>query len=306
MSDGDGILLKGLDGSNPLAFLAALGTLRALTRFESAVTLGWGIHEGKWTPNITNIDSDAERMPELLAELLPNNLKMPWNVDKKLPFAASRLREILTELVDGATAPDPDSLDVLAAFGCEAVQNAKGQFEDTALRMVRSGDSAGQGFLDYACKIAENTTTEDLALCLFERWAYGDRGSSLRWDPAENREYALQAANPSGDGVLSVIGANRLAIESLALFPTQPGIRGLLTTGFYQPRPKAEYEFRWPIWTTPISLSVVRSLLVHHKLFSTPIDQVELRAIGIHAVFASRQVRPNQYYRNFGPARSIL
>jgi hypothetical protein len=46
------LLLYGLDGSNPLAFLAALGTLRSLSLLwpEERVRLAWKIHEGAFRP----------------------------------------------------------------------------------------------------------------------------------------------------------------------------------------------------------------------------------------------------------------
>src|SRR5690625_6884028 len=46
------LVLTGLDGANPLAFLAALGTLRIATRAwpDRRVRLGWTIAEGGWRP----------------------------------------------------------------------------------------------------------------------------------------------------------------------------------------------------------------------------------------------------------------
>ena len=46
------LVLSGLDGGNPLAFLAAIGTLRAVTRAASSAewTLSWKMHDGHWSP----------------------------------------------------------------------------------------------------------------------------------------------------------------------------------------------------------------------------------------------------------------
>jgi hypothetical protein len=307
MSDNDPIVLRGLNAANPLAFLAALGVLKTLSKRGDRVWLHWVIRDEKWTPCVTGVDEPAERLAAVLFELLPADLGSPWTADKRLPFASERLRTMLRDGLRDSVDLDREVLDLLTSFGCEAFFDEKGAFEDSALRMVRSGDSAGQGFLDYACKIAKATTVDDLAACLFgDRWVYADRGSSLRWDPSENREYALLAGNPSDDGALSVIGANRLAIEALPLFPTQPQVGGLATTGFFQPRDAPEREFRWPVWTTKASLNVVRSLLVMPELHREQVDRGRMVAVGIQAAFASRQVRPNQYYRNFSPARSLL
>jgi len=46
------LVLSGLDGGNPLAFLAALGTLRTATRADRSAEwrLSWTIHCGHWSP----------------------------------------------------------------------------------------------------------------------------------------------------------------------------------------------------------------------------------------------------------------
>src|SRR5688572_17667633 len=69
MSDGNGILLKGLDGSNPLAFLAALGTLRTLTIAlpGESVKMNWEQHEGAWRPRVRcSLASDRDAIIEKL------------------------------------------------------------------------------------------------------------------------------------------------------------------------------------------------------------------------------------------------
>src|SRR4051794_39113067 len=48
------ILLSGLDGSNPLAFLAALGTLRTLSLAlpDDRISMAWRIADGAWRPEL--------------------------------------------------------------------------------------------------------------------------------------------------------------------------------------------------------------------------------------------------------------
>lgn len=48
----NGLLLRGLDGANPLAFLAALGTLRTLSLAwpDKKVRMNWVLAEGAWRP----------------------------------------------------------------------------------------------------------------------------------------------------------------------------------------------------------------------------------------------------------------
>jgi hypothetical protein len=307
MSDDNGILLKGLDGSNPLAFLASLGTLRTLGLAlpDETVRMNWEQHDGAWRPRIwCSLAGDNDMFVTCLIQHLPTKLPSPWTVDKRLPFAASLLQELMRDAVNACPMNDRMAADLLAAFGSEVFVDDKGNFSDTSFRMVRSGDSAGQGLLYYARKNAESTTPDDLRTCLFDRWIYADRGSSFRWDPAEDKMYALQANNPSDDGSLSVVGANRLALEALVLFPVEPTSAGAATTGFVRPSRRADLEFRWPIWTIPLTISVIASLLANSALLSDAEARVRLE-MGVAAVFKSRQFKPNQYYRNFSPAEAM-
>jgi hypothetical protein len=62
-----------------------------------------------------------------------------------------------------------------------------------------------------------------------KRWTRRDSTQSFRWDPAEDRRYALRFADPSTDKGLTVHGANRLACIALPLFTAVPmRIRGAI------------------------------------------------------------------------------
>ena len=69
-----GLLLKGLDGSNPLGFLAAVGTLRAMTHASPASKwyLQWQMSDGAWTPKLLGDDPLSE---DILVDLLMPVLK---------------------------------------------------------------------------------------------------------------------------------------------------------------------------------------------------------------------------------------
>lgn len=307
MTDSDGILLNGLDGSNPLAFLAALGTLRTLTLAlpNERIRMSWEQYDGAWRPRVwCSLAGNHELFIAGLAPRLPTTLPQPWAVDKRLPFAASLLRELMRDAAHACSMNDRSAADLLAAFGSDAFSDDKANFADTLFRMVRSGDSAGQGLLHYACRNAASVTEQDLRICLFGRWVYEDRGSSFRWDPTEDKMYALQANDPSDDGSLSVMGANRLALEALVLFPVQPTRTGAATTGFVRSSRRADWEFHWPIWTVPLSIDVIGSLLTRSFTFGGSTVDVR-RNLGVAAMFKSRQFKPNKYYRNFSPAQAV-
>ncbi|MGA8599116.1 MAG: hypothetical protein WB676_30735, partial [Bryobacteraceae bacterium] len=61
------IVLCALDGSNPLAFLAALGTLRLvhLSRPDARVRMCWQPSEGFWRPKLVGLDIDEDGLCSL-------------------------------------------------------------------------------------------------------------------------------------------------------------------------------------------------------------------------------------------------
>jgi hypothetical protein len=293
------VMLTGLDGSNPLAFLAAIAVLNVLDGHLS-IKMSWSMKDGIWHPRLH--DTTEDTLVALLEDSLVTELTVPWNLSKKLPFDATVFRDAMTTSIQGPGALDRTITDTFAAFGSEVYLDEKGQFQDTAFRMVRSGDSAGQGMPDYACKIAKQCEVKDIEAALFGPWTYASSLSSFRWDPSENREYALQAINPSKDASPTPIGVNRLAIEALILYPTMPGARGLETVGFAKAIRGKDAEFRWPIWDVPLEIDTIRSLLTCPGVFGKENSKDQLREMGVAAVFCSRQIKPNQYYRNFSPS----
>lgn len=299
----DGILLKGLDGSNPLAFLAALGTLRTLTLAlpDETVRMSWEQCDGAWRPRVwCSLAGDVDALVAGLFSSLQTESKA-LHVDKRLPFAVSKFRELLDEAVRDQ---DWDAVAWFAGLGTDAIVDEE-VFADTDLRMVRSGDSAGQGMLHYARLVAKQTTRDDLLHCLFDRWVYRLSGSSFRWDPNEDAQYALEAKNPSKEGISSVIGANRLAIEAIPLLPVFPVGNLAITLGFGRATKRSRREFRWPIWDCKLSLPIIPSLLGLKLINTSPVIWNEIRGTGIVAVYSCSQYKPNQYYSNFRPALAL-
>jgi hypothetical protein len=142
-----------------------------------------------------------------------------------------------------------------------------------------------QHFLGFMRNIIATTTAEHLRKTLFDPWRYDDpvQNATLRWDPADDSRYALQWRNPSGDPSRrssgSMLGANRLAIEGLPLLPTSPQSFGLATTGF-RGRKSSDTFWTWPVWSIPLDLHTVRSLLAHSELQADQPNHEILRSIG--------------------------
>src|SRR5205823_3090954 len=128
---------------------------------------------------------------------------------------------------------------------------------------------------------------------------------SLRWDPIDDRRYALRAFDPtnaSASPILTVRGANRLAVEALPWLPTFPCNGNARTRGFS--RRKREIDFSWPIWNCWLKADTVRSLLGLAELYKDPLPRTSLEARRVVEVFRCRRI--GGYYRNFSPAVACL
>ena len=303
------LLLEGLDAGNPLGFLAALGVLALSQAIAAEPRLAWRQAQGGWRPQLSGCGSDDEALAAQLFEALRNTSSTPFTIDKKLPFSHAVYREALHRAAECAEPGSRRNADLLAAFGSDAHQDDKGYFVDTALRMVRSGDAAGQGLPAYAEAIRNNTDSNDLYRVLFHTWDYQDDDFSLRWDPAEDQRYALRWHDPSQQsnkkyGLRTMRGANALALEGLALLPVQPKTNGIATTGFKKLDRGGE-AFTWPIWSFPATIDLVRSLLTLEEIHQSQPNRCNLHRRGIVEIYRSERIFQNQYYKNFSPAGPV-
>ena len=292
-------MLSGLDGSNPLGFLAAVGTLRtaSFATPEADWRMSWQTHDGIWVPALSSkgmvpLASCFKRFLRVLRrESTPE-----FDFAENLNVSPKTFRKVALEAQCQASNQDRRYADFVAAFGSEALvtKHDKKIIQDTALRTM-SG-AGHQHFLGTMKQLVSKTKAEDLCKALFQPWDYSDDRLGLRWDPGEDRRYALRWDNPSGCPPKTVRGANRLAIEALPLFPTAPDTRQLITTGFS--RRGRSIVFTWPIWRDPLSLDVVQSLLTLPELQEKEPDRTRLQAMGVIEVYRSERINVERY-RNF-------
>lgn len=305
-----GLLLNGLDGSNPLAFLAALGTLRVVNERKTASPGDWRMfwkqNQGYWSPVISG-DVLLEK-EELIQIIMSEPRKMENHPVKLFPYDDLKINcddfyHVAHDVQNKATLVDRRYADFISAFGCESlpVSERDTNIQDTALRTM-SG-SGHQHFIGFMRELLVNTKPEHLQSSLFDPWQYSDPKPSLRWDPLDDRRYALRWKEPSGDPIRTMRGANRLAIEALPLFTTSPTERQLHTTGFSQGRDKA-ILFTWPIWETPSSIDTVRSLISFDELQKPLPNRESLLARGVVEIYRSQRIT-NGKYRNFTVATPV-
>jgi CRISPR-associated endonuclease/helicase Cas3 len=300
-----GLLLRGLDGSNPLGFLAALGLLRILA--DEKPQMSWARHGGTWVPRIDTQTDSSRNEDTLLAAI---GRRLVSSVDEhpaKLleEFGAlSNNQQGRRQLLESiASAGDRSRMDWAAAMVSDfATPDSINQIQ-TARRDYFYGNIKS---------VISRTKSEHLRRAMFRAWDYADAldNQSLHLDPSEDRRHAHQWNKPAGDPDRKVrggmLGANRLALDSIHMFTSFPYANTLRTVGFTGTR-STDTRWTWPIWSPGLSLAVVRSLLALNELQSERIDanaKILLRAMGVVAVFRTRRILVGKT-PNFTPALQI-
>lgn len=374
-----GLLLPGLDGANPLGFLAALGTLAVLCRAgETQARLGWR-RTAKWTPYLESVSisepsalsekvtealrgkppaESAEQQREAaqrefdqakkalkdkrneiksrrlrgnarqevlereirpLEEILSRN-RETWlaalknavprpelAIGKHLDCTGEEFRDHAKDFLLEADRRNRESLDLMANFGSDVCVNEKSERIRATWFCFITG-SGHQYFLDTVRQLVGEVSRERIQAALFEPWSYQDEKLSMRWDPLEDRRYALMDRDPTAADNKSrtVWMANLLAYLALVLFPSAPVRKGLATTSWsvLDGMP----TFTWPIWGPSVGLDTIRSFLQLPKLTEEKPEWSDLRERGIVALFRTRRIQvgnPPLHKINFSPARSL-
>jgi hypothetical protein len=303
------IEMTGLDGANPLAFLGALGVLRsshAMFSDDANPLMSWKLLNGVWNPIIilsTPVTHDG--FVQALNTYLSKMAGHPaLTFSKNLQIPQMRFRQLCENAVQTwCDKTDTVASEFFSAFGCDGIVDDKNDVNDTALRTMSGGGH--QDFVKFMSELAKITTSENIAEAVFGPWRYDDPRPSLRFDPSDDRRYALRWRNPSQDKIRTVRGANRLAVEGIPLLSVAPVGRKLETTGFSGHRRNNTY-WTWPIWSAPVSLDTCRSLLSMKALQGQQSNEslFDLKARGIKAVFRTQRITVGKY-RNFTPATQI-
>lgn len=293
--------LSGLNGSNPLHFLAALGLLRIATKASPTARLSF-VPDGTFTPSVVGID---RALPELIAEDAAEDIQnRPWwltyaKEEKKGTKTVADLkappvlfRDYLDTCLRAWGEGDSDAAAFASAFGTSEGRDGKNNTKPTAFHFA----AANMQFLDIVDKIRASVRQDWAARTLFEGGA-AIPGSNLRWDPAADRNRALMAKDPNDDGTQVDAPLEWLAFRALPLFATFPEPRNRVTTVCVTGRGD-DMCFSWPLWSPPASLATVRALL--SLGWANPPPDRTLR--GIFATCTSSIRRTAQGFGNFSPA----
>jgi hypothetical protein len=296
------LIMRGLDGANPLAFLASLGVLRVLTRADPDLSakLAWCVSEGAWRPRlqVAHRLQDDQFAQRVFDACRATHCRAALELGDDLNLEPAAYRSFVVAAAASARSGELAQAEFATSFACEVTVNENGSVQDTAFRTM-SG-AGHQHFLKTMRNLIIETQVPHIRRALFQRWDYGDpvRNMALRWDPADDSRYALRWSDPSGDPERqrggAMWGANRLAIEGLPLFPVMPTVQQLETTGFRTAGSRGTF-LTWPIWEGPVGLDEVRSLLAMQELQAETPDRKRLSARGVVEVFRAQRLTVSKF-----------
>jgi hypothetical protein len=319
------IELPGLDGSNPLAFLAALGLLYLVSRASRdpslpEPTLDWTVIGAVPQPRIRvpDVSNRTDLVALALREMksdFSNGARPSFLYGDIIATNPAHFRGLLEQAMSPATTASRPTLDLFAGFGSDACLQADGKqaglIKPSAISFANR-QSYRYLLDDYAALVIGLTTnsssypaleSQKLFQALFEPWTYSDQHKELRWDPSELRIAALPSCSEA-----TVHGANALAFWALAVLscaPTEQGLRtlGVRTTRDTSGRNEIQHLLM-PMWDRPASLNVVRALLGSRMLSAPTVNWAELRAVGVLQMFACRIISYQKAYY-FAPSISL-
>jgi len=304
----------GLDGRNPLHFLASLGLLRLGDRIEPGFRLGWYRVGGEVHPIIGPVhdqevwlnvvlrglkelgrkkDEEARTEPKGIAHFGERIGEDPLKVRRHFQEALQdwwNARNISRSGQEISTDDPWLRIAQFPALCCDRVAE-DGRVKPTPYSF--SNGSSGKYLMKDFRRITSLLTLERLRGTLFggkERFAQNTAGATLCWDPSEMRLYATSWKNPEYMEQNPDIGANALAYLGLSMLPAIPVRRGITAVAI------EERSFRWPIWSPMLTLDVVGGLLARAERY----NREQLRKAGIMEIRKSEIVNPNNKRNYFG------
>ena len=317
-------LLSGLDGSNPIGFMASLGATLAVSEVDASARLAWQ-DRGRWRPILATdltreqlldaLDRDRSGWPEdpaiglRYAKAAKDDGKgesKGGKVAHDLKPLPSIFRAYLAAAIDRAgdfrgqrfAVGARRTLDYAAAFGTDLIEDNNGNVKPTALHFT----AGQQEFLKSVSQLAQEVTRADLEEALFGPWRYARALPMLGWDASIARDYALRATDPSKASKLGVPGADWLAFRSLVFFPVA-AVRDELRTAGCGGGWK-DGHFTWALWSGWLDVDALRHACTAPD--PTKLTAAERRSRGVTAVLRAGIRRSDQGgYGSFMPAAAL-
>ena len=284
--------LTGLEGTNPLGFLAALGVQVAFASESRQPRLWWSddvtphaVVDGEFT-----IDGIADRALAVFAEWgespavnprRPDGSAMPKGDEVKL--APEDMRSYLGQ------ARECDSGGALPmALVAEGSLDKQGVAKPSDFYFT----AGNMKFLDIARKILNCVSREDMFAGLKGPWPYQSKLSSIMWDVSDDRVYALRANDPAEREEAYQSRPGSLGRTGIEPVPRVRRNRGRTLTQGCSGKWKAGH-YSWPMWCRPASPHTVKSLLAHAYHHPTATDrECWFRAWGFPRFSSRRSAGP--------------
>lgn len=322
--------LDGLEPDNLLAFLAMLGLLRSLEAVDLGLRpkLSWDIDSPPLRPRLhLAVPMSEHEISEAAARgayAIASNYALAQSNRKDLNFTHTESRTMLQEAAHAATSSSHGDTNFLASLMTDAAVKDGKDYNSSSIDPTPLCLLFGQGHQHFLERLAgvlqkrslptrgKGKATKQLSLaeCLFEAlflsWRREDPSTfSFRWDPEDDVRYALMAGDPTDPFYKGGTqhGANCLAVAGMAMLPVVPEVRAGRTRpsiigGTFSAN---GFSFAWPIWSIPLSLAAIRSLLCHPDLRSPG----QLAYLGIDHVLVSRRISVGKFM-NFTRAQTLL
>jgi hypothetical protein len=289
----DRIELPALLGSHPLAALASFGLLRLVSAWDGSAKLGFSMQDD-WVAFLqTEKFASADALIVWLQEWLQTTALdrvldcFPGKDDVRVEL--SDYQKALSSALDANDELVSSFLNAFAADG--AVDRSKGQIKPSAFYMLSGQQTFLKGVKEIVEDLRKNPETL-LREALCGPWVYQTKRHGLGWDPNTERLYALRHKAPTAEKATCIAGAVILALWALPLYPAVSYQGRPYTLGFV--RDKVGLQFSWPVFSTPISLETLKSLVQVGEKGWISRDK-ELRG-GIEAYYRSRRFEFGQGY----------
>lgn len=292
--------LAGIDGSNPLGFMAALGLHRILSARVPEARLRWELTH-QWTPVLEGAD-DVDIVEEVMADLAwwrdEDTPAMDFAVDAErkvqdLKHPPEAYRAWMHEALEAA---DPTLAEYVAAYATGVVVDGSGQTKPTSFHFA----AGNQRFMDTALELRRELVPADIDDIVSGEHQGREGVKHFRWNAGSERLRALASFNPSKTKDHTYPGLSWLAFHALPSFPVVPSRGRVRTPGFVGFG--RDEQFRWPLWDPPLHMTEIFPLLQRDAASWSPRER---RARGVAVVLECQVLRAGQGYGNFAPSTPV-
>jgi hypothetical protein len=297
-------VLEGLDGGQPLGFLAGVGVLVASADAGVSARLAWPRSAGRaavletdegqelllnrlardpllpvpaWITNRVYVKVEKNG-PKLFRGLVPPvGVFRSWTHEareSKVPLAHAYLAALCTEAPSELNTSPPTSR-MMEEFGIPC----HGRLDANASQTHFDFTSRNVQFLDQLRQIGNVLDEKRVKMELLDGRLQSENDRRMGWDPWSSRPFALSSSAPAP--IAPVL--EWFAFRALALFPIAPGTRSPTTTACSGRRKSG--RFVWPLWETMLTMEAVRSLLA--LCLSERWSTGARRARGVREVFSA-------------------